>query len=126
MMQVAKQYELFGGISPINEQNRKLIAALTQQLETNGPKLPIYWGNRNWHPLLADTVQQMTADGVKHAIAGLLAFYCALLLQLPSPSWALFTVMMLMLADYVGAIFLHPSARVLSFRAQRGICSSGA
>ena len=69
MIQVAKRYELFGGVSPINEQNRKLIAALKQELDTEGPNLPIYWGNRNWHPLLADTVRQMTADGVKHAIA---------------------------------------------------------
>ena len=69
MMQVAERYELFGGVSPINEQNRKLIAALKRELETKGPNLPIYWGNRNWHPLLSDTVQQMTADGVTQAIA---------------------------------------------------------
>ena len=75
MIQVAKHYELFGGVSPINEQNRKLIAALKQELDTEGPNLPIYWGNRNWHPLLADTVQQMTADGVKHAIAFVTSAY---------------------------------------------------
>lgn len=75
MIQVAKRYELFGGVSPINEQNRKLIAALKQKLETDGPNLPIYWGNRNWHPLLADTVHQMTADGVKHAIAFVTSAY---------------------------------------------------
>ena len=75
MIQVAKRYELFGGVSPINEQNRKLIAALKQRLDTEGPDLPIYWGNRNWHPLLADAVQQMTADGVKHAIAFVTSAY---------------------------------------------------
>ena len=75
MAQVAKRYELFGGVSPINEQNRKLIAALKQELETNGPNLPIYWGNRNWHPLLAGTVRQMTADGVGHAIAFVTSAY---------------------------------------------------
>ncbi len=75
MIQVAKHYELFDGVSPINEQNRILIAALKQELETNGPHLPIYWGNRNWHPLLADTVQQMTADGVRHAIAFVTSAY---------------------------------------------------
>src|SRR6266446_9659878 len=53
---VAKHYELFGGVSPINEQNRQLIAALRRELETNGPRLPIYWGNRNWHPLLSETI----------------------------------------------------------------------
>ncbi len=52
MLQVAHHYELFGGVSPINQQNRDLIAALEKELERNGPRLPIYWGNRNWHPLL--------------------------------------------------------------------------
>src|SRR5205823_5475536 len=47
---VAQHYELFGGVSPINEQNRKLIAALREELNAHGPRLPIYWGNRNWHP----------------------------------------------------------------------------
>src|SRR4026208_2291220 len=56
MLQVAEHYELFGGVSPINEQNRKLIAFLKQELETNGLRLPVYFGNRNWHPLLGDTV----------------------------------------------------------------------
>ena len=75
MLQVAKHYELFGGVSPINAQNRKLIAALNQELETNGPRLPIYWGNRNWHPLLADTVRQMAADGIRHALAFVTSAY---------------------------------------------------
>src|SRR6476646_169350 len=64
MLEVAHHYELFGGVSPINGQNRALIAALQQELETNGPDLPIYWGNRNWHPLLTDTLRQVAADGV--------------------------------------------------------------
>jgi ferrochelatase len=75
MLEVAKRYELFGGVSPINQQNRKLIAALKQELETNGPNLPIYWGNRNWHPLLADTVRQMAADGIKRALAFVTSAY---------------------------------------------------
>lgn len=75
MIQVAKHYELFGGISPINEQNRKLIAALKQELDISGPSLPIYWGNRNWHPLLADTVRQMTADGIRNALAFVTSAY---------------------------------------------------
>lgn len=75
MLGVAKHYELFGGVSPINAQNRKLIAALKQELETNGPPLPIYFGNRNWHPMLADTLRQMRDDGVKRALAFVTSAY---------------------------------------------------
>src|SRR5664279_2365780 len=69
MLHVAEHYYLFGGKSPINDQNRALIAALSAELKKRGPDLPIYWGNRNWHPMLADTLRQMKADGVKRAIA---------------------------------------------------------
>lgn len=69
MLQVAHHYEMFDGVSPINEQNRKLIAALKAELASNGPDLPIYWGNRNWHPLLTDTLTQMANDGVQRALA---------------------------------------------------------
>ena len=69
MLQVARHYEMFGGVSPINQQNRNLIAALEKELDENGPMLPIYWGNRNWHPLLPDTLAQMTQDGIKNALA---------------------------------------------------------
>ena len=75
MLQVARHYEMFGGVSPINEQNRNLIAALKKELETNGPSLPIYWGNRNWHPLLTDTLPQMAKDGVKRALAFVTSAY---------------------------------------------------
>ena len=75
MMQVAHHYELFGGVSPINQQNRELIAAVEEELERNGPRLPIYWGNRNWQPLLPDTMRQMAADGVKNALAFVTAAY---------------------------------------------------
>ena len=75
MLQVAKHYDLFGGVSPINEQNRKLISALGQELETNGPHLPIYFGNRNWHPMLTDTLRKMLDDGVKHALAFVTSAY---------------------------------------------------
>jgi ferrochelatase len=75
MLGVAKHYELFGGVSPINGQNRKLIAALQQELETRGPNLPIYFGNRNWHPLLADTLARMRDDGVKNALAFVTSAY---------------------------------------------------
>jgi protoporphyrin/coproporphyrin ferrochelatase len=66
---VAHHYELFGGVSPLNGQNRALIAALRAELETSGPNLPIYWGNRNWTPFLVDALQQMRQDGIKRALA---------------------------------------------------------
>ncbi|MBZ5524935.1 MAG: ferrochelatase [Acidobacteriia bacterium] len=69
MLEVAEHYYHFGGSSPINRQNRELMAALTSELERHGPRLPVYWGNRNWHPLLADTLRQMKADGVQRALA---------------------------------------------------------
>ena len=75
MLQVAHHYEMFGGISPINQQNRNLIAALEKELAENGPKLPIYWGNRNWHPLLPDTLARMAQDGIKNALAFVTSAY---------------------------------------------------
>jgi len=75
MLQVAKHYELFGGVSPINEQNRQLIAALKKELETKGPNLPLYFGNRNWHPLLADTLKQMRDDGIQNVLAFVTSAY---------------------------------------------------
>jgi ferrochelatase len=75
MRDVAGRYEVFGGVSPINEQNRNLIAALRGELDANGPRLPIYWGNRNWHPMLSHTVRQMANDGVKKALAFVTSAY---------------------------------------------------
>jgi ferrochelatase len=69
MLQVAEHYYHFAGRSPINDQNRALIAALEHELAAYGPRLPIYWGNRNWHPMLADTMRQMANDGVRRALA---------------------------------------------------------
>src|SRR5512134_1947150 len=66
---IAKRYEQFGGVSPINAHTRAFIKALQQELDAHGPALPIYWGNRNWHPLLADTVAQMAHAGVRRALA---------------------------------------------------------
>ena len=59
LLEVARHYERFDGVSPINGQNRALLAALVAELNANGPQLPVYWGNRNWHPLLDDAVAQM-------------------------------------------------------------------
>src|SRR5262245_59900702 len=75
MLKVAEHYELFGGVSPINQQNRNLIAAVEKELVSNGQRLPIYWGNRNWHPLLPDTFSRMAADGVKKALAFVTSAY---------------------------------------------------
>jgi ferrochelatase len=69
MLAVAEHYYHFNGRSPINDQNRALIAALKVELASHGLELPIYWGNRNWHPMLADTLRQMRADGVRNALA---------------------------------------------------------
>jgi len=69
MLAVAEHYYHFGGKSPINQQTRELIAALESELAQHGPKLPVYWGNRNWHPMLADTVRQMKQDGIRQALA---------------------------------------------------------
>jgi ferrochelatase len=69
MLEVAEHYQRFGGVSPLNEQNRQLIGALERELAEHGPRLPVYWGNRNWHPLLPDTLAQMSRDGVKRALA---------------------------------------------------------
>ena len=54
---------------------RALIAALEKELAEHGPQLPVYWGNRNWHPLLADTLRQMSADGVPRALAFVTSAY---------------------------------------------------
>ena len=75
LLKVAEHYELFSGVSPINQQNRNLIEALSRELKAKGPELPIYWGNRNWHPLLPDTLRTMAADGIKNALAFVTSAY---------------------------------------------------
>lgn len=69
LKEVGAHYFEFGGVSPINAQCRDLIAALRQDFADTGLKLPIYWGNRNWNPFLADTLAEMEADGVERALA---------------------------------------------------------
>jgi ferrochelatase len=75
LLTVAEHYYHFGGKSPINQQTRELIAALEHQLEAHGPKLPVYWGNRNWHPLLPETLLQMKKDGVRRALGFVTSAY---------------------------------------------------
>jgi len=66
---VAEHYYAMGGVSPINQQCRDLLAAIRADFAARGLSLPVYWGNRNWTPYLADTVQTMAADGVRRAVA---------------------------------------------------------
>jgi ferrochelatase len=75
MLAVAEHYYHFEGKSPINQQTRDLIAAVEAELAAHGPKLPVYWGNRNWHPMLADTLRQMQKDGVRRALAFVTSAY---------------------------------------------------
>ncbi len=75
MLEVAEHYQHFGGKSPINAQNLALLAALRDELGRSGPHLPVYWGNRNWHPLLTDTIREMADAGVKRAIAFVTSAY---------------------------------------------------
>src|SRR6266851_870534 len=75
MLTVAEHYYHFEGKSPINQQTRDLIGALEAELERHGPELPIYWGNRNWHPLLPETLGKMKQDGVRRAVAFVTSAY---------------------------------------------------
>ena len=75
MLAVAEHYYHFDGKSPINQQTRELIAALESELAQHGPKIPVYWGNRNWHPMLAETLQQMKQDGIRRALAFVTSAY---------------------------------------------------
>lgn len=70
LLEVEAHYQRFGGVSPINQQCRDLIAALAPTID-----LPIYWGNRNWHPYLEDTLREMARDGVRRAAAFVTSAY---------------------------------------------------
>jgi len=72
---VAEHYYRFGGVSPINQQCRDLILAVQKDFEAAGIDLPVYWGNRNWRPYLADTLRSMAADGVGRALAFVTSAY---------------------------------------------------
>jgi ferrochelatase len=66
LLDVAEHYHHFGGVSPINDQNKALIAAVEKELAAAGIDLPVYWGNRNWAPYVEDTWRQMAEDGIEH------------------------------------------------------------
>ena len=75
MLEVAEHYHHFGGVSPINGQMRELVPLVETELRAHGPRLPVYWGNRNWHPMLADTIRRMRDHGVQHALAFVMSAY---------------------------------------------------
>ncbi|GGN78439.1 ferrochelatase [Actinoplanes lobatus] len=68
LAEVYEHYMHFGGVSPINQQCRDLLAAIGTEFAAHDVDLPTYWGNRNWQPMLADTVARMRDDGVEHAL----------------------------------------------------------
>ncbi len=69
LLSVAQHYHHFGGASPINAENRHLLSAIRQDFAERDLDTPVYWGNRNWHPFLADTLREMAADGIHRALA---------------------------------------------------------
>src|SRR6202451_1754046 len=75
LLAVADHYYHFEGKSPINQQTRDLIAALQAELRQHGPNLPIYWGNRNWHPFLSETLGKMKQDGIRRALGFVTSAY---------------------------------------------------
>jgi protoporphyrin/coproporphyrin ferrochelatase len=75
LAEVAGHYDRFGGVSPINQQCRDLIAAVEKDFAAAGIGLPVYWGNRNWRPYLADTLAAMAANGVTRALAFVTSAY---------------------------------------------------
>src|SRR4029079_14033294 len=75
LLEVAEHYYHLDGVSAINSQIRELISAWRKECGTRGLELPIYWGNRNWNPLLGDTFRAMSAAGVRRALAFVPAAY---------------------------------------------------
>ena len=75
LLSVGEHYQGFGGVSPINAQNRALVAALESEFTASGLDLPVYWGNRNWAPYLPDTMAEMADAGVRRAVVLLTSAY---------------------------------------------------
>ncbi|MDG2306894.1 MAG: ferrochelatase [Candidatus Binatia bacterium] len=73
MLEVSEHYLKRGGVSPINAQCRSLLDAMKAEFREHGIELPVYWGNRNWKPMLADTVAEMKEDGIQRALAFVLS-----------------------------------------------------
>ena len=72
---VGEHYFLFGGVSPINAQCRALMGEIERDFAAHGVEIPVYWGNRNWRPYLADTLKQMAQDGVRRALVFITSAY---------------------------------------------------
>jgi len=77
LAEVGEHYYRFGGRSPINDQCRELLGAIRADFAANDIRLPVYWGNRNWHPMLADTLRDMAVDGIKRALVFVTAAYAS-------------------------------------------------
>jgi len=75
LAEVAEHYHAYGGVSPINSQCREMLAAIGGAFAGAGIDLPLYWGNRNWHPFITDTVRKLADDGAKHVIAFVTSAY---------------------------------------------------
>ena len=75
LKEVAEHYNHFEGKSPINDQNRALVAALAEELRKSEIDLPIYWGNRNWDPFILEALREMRDDGKKRALAFVTSAY---------------------------------------------------
>ncbi len=77
LREVARHYDSFGGRSPINDQCRAFLAAVRADFTEHGLTTPLYWGNRNWDPYLADTITSMKADGIRRAAAFVTSAYAS-------------------------------------------------
>jgi ferrochelatase len=71
--EVAHHYEIFGGVSPITDVTKRQAMGLQQRLAVAGVPLPVFVGMRNWHPLLADTLAEMSRAGVARAVGFIMA-----------------------------------------------------
>lgn len=74
---VAERYRQFGGRSPINDQNRALVAALTDRLRGQGLRVPVFWGNRNWHPFLAQALREVYQAGCRRVLTLVTSAYAS-------------------------------------------------
>jgi ferrochelatase len=77
LKEVGQHYFMFGGVSPINAQNRELLEALREDFAEHGLDLPVYWGNRNWAPYLTDTLRQLVDDGHRRVLVFVTSAYAS-------------------------------------------------
>lgn len=75
LVEVSHHYLALGGVSPINDQNRELLAAMTERFPERGIDIPIYWGNRNSAPFFADVVNEMYEAGHRRILAWVTSAY---------------------------------------------------